>query len=115
MYWYSPNRLYAVPACVFIAQTFFSVFFIGGTSGGADGLDFDEKNNLLAAHYGSKTIDVFPPEGGSPVYRIPCPFDNPTNLHFKPHTNTLFVTEHDTNGVWTGKWKHNGKLHFRDL
>ena len=75
-------------------------------------MDFDEDNNLLVANWGSSHIEVFGPDGGEPKMRIRCPFEKPSNLHFKPQTKTVFVTEHENNAVWKFEWQRNGKKQF---
>ncbi|KAK7495006.1 hypothetical protein BaRGS_00013646 [Batillaria attramentaria] len=84
----------------------------GDLRGGPDGLDFDDQGYLLAAHHGSGRIEVFPPEGGNPVKRIVCPFQQPSNLHFKPKSNTVYVTEHDYHGLWYFEWNTCGMPQF---
>ncbi|XP_046558960.1 diisopropyl-fluorophosphatase-like [Haliotis rubra] len=81
----------------------------GDHEGGADGLDFDADNNLLAAHRGGGFIEVFSSQGGQPQKRIKCPFMRTSNLHFKPKSNTVYVTEHDNHGLWEFKWENQGK------
>ncbi|GAB1603366.1 diisopropyl-fluorophosphatase-like [Argonauta hians] len=84
----------------------------GDHEGGADGMDFDEENNLLVANWGSGHIEVFSPEGGQPIHRIKCPFMKPSNLHFEPHSKTIYITEHENHAVWKFNWKRNGKMQF---
>lgn len=86
----------------------------GTHEGGADGMDFDEDNNLLVANWGSSHIEVFGPDGGEPKLRIRCPFAKPSNLQFKPQSKTVFVTEHDSNSVWKFEWQRNGKKQFSE-
>ncbi|XP_046330990.2 diisopropyl-fluorophosphatase-like [Haliotis rufescens] len=87
----------------------------GGHEGGADGMDFDEDNNLLVAHWGSGYIEVFSPEGGLPQKRIKCPFSKVSNLHFHPQCNTVYVTEHDTFGLWKFEWERKGKPQYFEV
>ncbi|CAG5123188.1 unnamed protein product [Candidula unifasciata] len=79
---------------------------------GPDGMDFDENGNLLVAHWGSSYIEVFGPTGGDPVKRIKCPFDKPSNLHFEPGTNTVYVTEHTNHALWRFQWEHRGQHQY---
>lgn len=79
---------------------------------GPDGLDFDIEGNLLAAHWGGGSLDVFDPEGKL-VERIMLPFKSPSNLHFGGKgSRKIFVTEHDTNGVWALEWVRAGQPQF---
>lgn len=78
-------------------------------------MDFDEEGNLLVANWGSSHIEVFGPNGGDPIYRIKCPFDRPSNLHFKPNTNQVYVTEHDKHAVWMFEWRHRGRKQYCEL
>ncbi|KAK7099756.1 diisopropyl-fluorophosphatase-like [Littorina saxatilis] len=84
----------------------------GNLEGGADGMDFDDKGNLLVAHWGTGHIEVFSPEGGSPAKRIPTPFKTPSNLHFQPKSRTVYMTEHDNNGLWKFEWETCGMPQF---
>ncbi|XP_076462079.1 diisopropyl-fluorophosphatase-like [Babylonia areolata] len=52
----------------------------GDLEGGADGMDLDDKGNVLVAHWGSGYIEVFSPDGGSPVKCIACPFQKPIQI-----------------------------------
>ncbi|KAK6990866.1 diisopropyl-fluorophosphatase [Biomphalaria glabrata] len=81
---------------------------------GPDGMDFDETGHLLVAHWGSGYIEVFPPTGGEPVQRIKCPFDKPSNLHFKNNSNEVYVTEHTNHGLWSFEWEHKGMAQYCD-
>lgn len=90
-------------------------FLIGELEGGPDGMDFDEDNNLLVAHWGSGVLEVFGREGGSPHTRIKCPFSRTSNLHFRKGTNEVYVTEHDSHGLWMFEWKRAGKLQYCDV
>ncbi|XP_045157720.1 diisopropyl-fluorophosphatase-like [Mercenaria mercenaria] len=84
----------------------------GDHEGGPDGMDFDEHNNLIVANWGGGHLEVFCSTGGDPVTRIKCPFDKPSNVHFKPGSSTVFVTEHQFNGLWKFEWKHKGKKQY---
>lgn len=67
---------------------------------GPDGMDFDADGNLVVAYWGGGTLDVFLPDG-SPKQRIRLPFQKPSNVHFGgPENRTIYITEHDTNGLW---------------
>ncbi|KAL4236759.1 hypothetical protein ACF0H5_005144 [Mactra antiquata] len=84
----------------------------GDHEGGPDGMDFDEKDNLIVANWGGGHLEVFSPVGGEPITRIKCPFKNPSNVHFLPGTNTVFVTEHEFNGLWKFEWKNKAKKQY---
>ncbi|XP_029641994.1 diisopropyl-fluorophosphatase [Octopus sinensis] len=87
----------------------------GDHEGGADGMDFDNDNNLLVANWGSGHIEVFNSEGGNPIQRIKCPFVKPSNIHFKPRSKTLYVTEHENHAVWKFDWYRNGKMQYCEM
>lgn len=75
-------------------------------------MDFDEEGNLIVTNHGGGHLEVFSPAGGDPVARIKCPFRQPSNVHFKPGTNIVYVTEHDFNGLWRFEWKHKGMKQY---
>ena len=81
----------------------------GEHAGGPDGMDFDSSGHLLVANWGSGFIEVFPPTGGKPVRRIKCPFQAPSNIHFKPGTAEVYVTEHTYNALWRFTWDNTGR------
>ncbi|KAK6188060.1 hypothetical protein SNE40_004324 [Patella caerulea] len=84
----------------------------GVLEGGADGMDFDEAGNLLVAHWGSGHVEVFGANGGDPIKRIKCPFERPSNIHFKPKSKTVYITEHDNHALWKFDWENRGKAQF---
>ena len=77
-------------------------------------MDFDEDGFLLVANWGGGHIEVFPPTGGAPSTRIRCPFSRVTNLHFRPNSKELFVTEHDNNALWSLEWRAKGRKEYGD-
>ena len=77
-------------------------------------MDFDEAGNLLVANWGSEHIEVFGPDG-SLKCRIKCPFDKPSNVHFKPGSGEVYVTEHTTHGLWRFQWRFKGAKQYCDL
>ena len=82
----------------------------GEHRGGPDGIDFDERGNLLAANWGGGAIEVFDPTGRQ-IDRIVTPFAQPSNLHFGGESGrTLIITEHTNNAVWRTTWEHAGLL-----
>ena len=82
---------------------------------GPDGMDFDEHNNLIVAHHNFEHLEVFRPKGGSPFLRVKCPFIKPSNVHFKPGANTVYITEHTNNALWMFEWRHKGKKQYCDF
>ena len=78
-------------------------------------MDFDSEGNLLVANWGSSHLEVFGPEGGDPKYRVHCPFSKPSNMHFKPNSTELYVTEHDSHGLWKFNWKNEGRKEYCEL
>ena len=84
----------------------------GDHEGGPDGMDFDEDGFLLVANWGSGHVEVFPPTGGVPSTRIRCPFDRVSNVHFRPNSNEVFVTEHDNHALWSFEWRTKGRKEY---
>ncbi|XP_063421626.1 diisopropyl-fluorophosphatase-like [Mytilus trossulus] len=88
---------------------------VDGVPTGPDGMDFDEAGNLIVAHIRSGYLEVFGPEGGRPHTRIKCPFIKPSNLHFQPGTSTVYVTEHEFDGLWKFQWLRKGQPQYCEL
>ncbi|KAL8583566.1 hypothetical protein ACOMHN_028337 [Nucella lapillus] len=86
----------------------------GDLEGGPDGMDLDAEGNLLVAHWGSGHIEVFGPQGGPPQQRVVCPFSRPSNLHFGPGSCKVYVTEHDSHGLWSFTWTTRGMPQYCD-
>ncbi len=82
---------------------------------GPDGMDFDEEGNLLVAHWGGGSIDVFDPNGKL-IERIKTPFEKLSNVHFAgADRRSVYITEHDTDGLWLlESWKYPGQLQYCD-
>ena len=82
---------------------------------GADGMDYDTEGNLLVAHWGGGSIDVFSPEG-SLIERIELPFEKPSNVHFGgADKKSVYITEHDNDGLWLlESWKYPGQPQYCD-
>ncbi len=81
---------------------------------GPDGMDFDAEGNLLAANWGASSIDVFSP-AGKLIQRVMLPFEKPSNVHFGgPDNRTVYVTEHDNNGLWKFEWDNPGQPQYCD-
>lgn len=84
----------------------------GDHDGGPDGIDFDDKGNLLATNIGASAIEIFDPNGKH-VGRIDTPFVRPSNLHFiGPGSKDLLVTEHSTHGLWRTTHDHAGQMQY---
>lgn len=106
--------LWLTLAVLFSVSLSWVCLLTGDLEGGPDGMDFDEDNNLLVAHWGSGFLEVFGSEGGSPHTRIKLPFAKVSNLHFKKGTKEVYVTEHDGHGLWRFEWQRPGKLQYCD-
>lgn len=61
------------------------------------------------------TFQVFGPAGGVPHTRIKMPFLRVSNLHFRPGSEEVYVTEHDTHGLWKFTWKYKGAKQYSEL
>ena len=72
-------------------------------------MDFDAEGRLLVAHWGGGHIEVFGPDGGVPQTRIKCPFQATSNVHFRPGTAEVYVTELTNHALWTFTWKSVGR------
>ncbi|WAR23310.1 DFPA-like protein [Mya arenaria] len=68
--------------------------------------------NLLVANWGGGHLEVFSSNGGDPKARIQCPFSKPSNVHFQPGSNTVYVTEHQFHGLWRFDWKCKGMKQY---
>ncbi|CAC5377576.1 Diisopropyl-fluorophosphatase [Mytilus coruscus] len=88
---------------------------VDGVTTGPDGMDFDEAGNLIVAHIRSGYLEVFGPSGGRPHTRIKCPFLKPSNVHFLPGGSTVYVTEHEFNGLWKFQWLRKGQPQYCEL
>ncbi|CAH1781141.1 unnamed protein product [Owenia fusiformis] len=80
----------------------------------SDGMDFDKEGNLIVAGYDG-FLHVFGPNGGAPICRIKCPFTEASNVHFKPGTNELYITQDSSQGVWKMQWRAKGMEQYCDL
>jgi gluconolactonase len=86
--------------------------FVNLPGGDPDGLAFDIKGNLYAAHYGGKAIYVISPNGVI-LKKIPTPGKNPSNVEFGgKDMKTLFITEDETNCIYKTKVKIPGSFLF---
>lgn len=75
---------------------------------GPDGIDFDAEGRLISTNYGDGELDVFDAQGKL-LERIDLPFGEVSNLHLGgPDGRDLIVTEHETPGVWRGRWSVAG-------
>lgn len=69
--------------------------------GDPDGMNFDTAGNLYVAHFGGGHVVVFAPDG-SIVRKIATPGKKPSNVEFAgADLKTLYVTEDETNGVYS--------------
>ncbi len=69
--------------------------------GDPDGLAFDTEGNLYAAHFGGGAIYVFSPDGIL-MEKIIAPGKKPSNIEFGGEDmRTLFITEDETNCVYS--------------
>ncbi len=69
--------------------------------GDPDGLAFDIEGNLYAAHFGGGAVYIFSPDGQIKE-RILTPGKKPSNLEFGGmDMKTLFITENETNSVYS--------------
>lgn len=76
--------------------------------GDPDGLAFDAEGTLYVAHFGGNTIYVLSPTGEIKE-KIITPGKNPSNLEFGGEDmKTLFITEDETNSVYSIKVKIPG-------
>jgi len=76
--------------------------------GDPDGLAFDIEGNLYAAHFGGGAIYVFSPEGILKE-KIITPGKKPSNIEFGGNDmRTLYITEDETNSVYSTKVKIPG-------
>lgn len=74
--------------------------FIILPGGDPDGIAFDEKGNLYAAHFGTGTLFVINPSGEI-IQEIKTPGIKPTNVEFGGEDlKTIFLTEVETNSLY---------------
>jgi len=85
----------------------------GEKEGGPDGMDFDEHGNLLVANWGHGCLQVFN-TAGVITHEITLPFHKVSNLHFRPGSNEVFVTEHCDHAIWKFDWKYKGRVEYCD-
>ncbi|CAD5113502.1 DgyrCDS2663 [Dimorphilus gyrociliatus] len=86
----------------------------GNHLGGPDGMDWDSDGKLLVANWGAGFIEVFNKEGILEK-RLRLPFERVSNVHFKPDSSELYVTEHTNHAVWKTSWSCKGAKQFCDL
>ncbi|CAH1789004.1 unnamed protein product, partial [Owenia fusiformis] len=77
-----------------------------------DGMDFDEDGDLIVANYNTGHLYVFGPKGGAPIREIKCPFVYATNVHFRPNSKELYITEGESNSLWKIQWKSKGMKQY---
>jgi gluconolactonase len=75
--------------------------FVKLPNGDPDGIAFDQKGNIYAAHYGTGTVFVIDPEGKI-ISEIKIPDgEKTTNVDFGgPDMRTLFITDAKSNAVY---------------
>lgn len=82
--------------------------FIELTGGDPDGIDIDENGNLYVAHFGGKSLYIISPDGKI-IQKIETPGKKPSNIEFGgADGKTLFLTEDETNALYTIKTKIPG-------
>lgn len=83
--------------------------FIELPGGDPDGIEFDDKGNLYAAHFGGSAVYIISPDGNI-VKKLVTPGKKPTNLEFgDSDKKTLYLTEVETNAVYKMKMNISGK------
>lgn len=86
----------------------------GNHEGGPDGMDWDIEGRLLVANWGSGFLEVFNRQGIL-INRVSLPFKKVSNVHFKPDSSELYITEHDNHAIWKTNWLSKGAKQFCDL
>jgi len=82
--------------------------FVELPGGDPDGIAFDEKGNLYAAHFGGGAVYVIDPDGKI-LYRMKTPGKKPSNIEFGgSDMKTLFLTEDETNSVYQTRMRVAG-------
>jgi gluconolactonase len=82
--------------------------FVDLPGGSPDGIALDSKCNLYAAHFGGGMIYVISPKGDI-LEKLIAPGKKPSNLEFAgKDLKTLYLTEDETNSVYTIKTKIPG-------
>jgi gluconolactonase len=83
--------------------------FVELPGGDPDGIEFDIKGNLYAAHFGGKAVYIFSPNGEL-LQKIETPGTKPTNLEFGDDDyQTLYLTEVETNSLYKIRTLYPGK------
>ena len=82
--------------------------------GEPDGIAFDVKGNLYAAHFGGSAVIVLAPDGKI-ITKIKTPGKNPSNVEFGGNEMTeLYITEDETNAVYRTKMEIPGFKLFNE-
>ena len=82
---------------------------------GPDGMDFDESGNLLVAHFGGSSVDVFDPFGEL-LDRVEMPFAAVTNVHFGgPDGCWVYVTHGAGGELWKFHWDRPGQKQYSQI
>jgi len=89
------------------------IVFIELPGGDPDGIAFDEKGNLYIAHFGGGVVYMVLPSGETACC-LKTPGKKPSNLEFGgKNLKTLYLTEVETNSVYTMKTKIKGLPLFK--
>ncbi|CAH1787841.1 unnamed protein product, partial [Owenia fusiformis] len=77
-----------------------------------DGIDFDEKGNLIVTEHGSSMLFVFDPNGGAPTCQLKLPTTRATNIQFRPNSNELYITG---DALLKLQWKYKGMKQYWEI
>ncbi|CAH1787843.1 unnamed protein product [Owenia fusiformis] len=83
-------------------------------NGNINGIDFDEKGNLIVTliDNGSSLLFVFGPNGGTPTCQLKLPTTRATNIQFRPDSNELYITG---DALLKLRWKYNGMKQYCEI
>ncbi|CAH1787840.1 unnamed protein product [Owenia fusiformis] len=77
-----------------------------------DGIDYDEKGNLIVTDTDSSILFVFDINGGNPTCQLKLPTTRLTNIHFRPDSNELYITG---DALLKLQWKYNGMKQYWEI
>jgi gluconolactonase len=87
--------------------------FVSMPGGDPDGMAFDEAGNLYVAHFGGGAVWKIAPSG-EPIGLLTTPGAKPSNVAFGgKDMKTLFVTEDETNAVYSVRMETAGAPLFK--
>jgi gluconolactonase len=87
--------------------------FVSMPGGDPDGMAFDEAGNLYVAHFGGSAVWKIAPSG-EPIGVLRTPGAKPSNVAFGgKDKKTLFVTEDETNAVYSARMETAGAPLFK--